>query len=135
MKLMTRGEIAQKTGVSAATLRYYEQHHFLPAPKRNANGYRVYTPDYLVKIKFIKDTKSLGYSLKQIKKMLEMINTNIEPATLKTIVHDQIDEIEQKINHLRTIQNFLANLLTTSDQDIQAYVESFRVQQETDDDE
>ncbi|WP_322905937.1 MerR family transcriptional regulator [Paenibacillus sp. SGZ-1009] len=135
MKLMTRGEIAKKTGVSAATLRYYEQHHFLPAPQRNANGYRVYTPDYLVKIKFIKDTKSLGYSLKQIKKMLEMINTNIEPATLKTIVHDQIDEIEQKINHLRTIQNFLANLLTTSDQDIQAYVESFHVQQETDDDE
>nr|WP_084410975.1 MerR family transcriptional regulator [Paenibacillus glacialis] len=36
------------------------------APRRVANGYRVYTDDYLLKIKLIKDTKSLGYSLREI---------------------------------------------------------------------
>ncbi len=62
---MTRGELARQTGISTSTIRYYEDSGILPAPKRIANGYRIYTDDYLVKIKFIKDAKSLGYSLKE----------------------------------------------------------------------
>nr|WP_307771882.1 MerR family DNA-binding transcriptional regulator [Clostridium botulinum] len=49
---MTRGELARQTGISTSTIRYYEDSGILPAPKRIANGYRIYTDDYLVKIKF-----------------------------------------------------------------------------------
>ncbi|MNW70949.1 HTH-type transcriptional regulator YfmP [compost metagenome] len=60
MERMTRGELAKRTGFTAATIRYYEDCSLLPAPKRIEHGYRIYTEDYLVKIKFIKDAKSLG---------------------------------------------------------------------------
>ncbi|WP_244281060.1 MerR family transcriptional regulator [Paenibacillus jilunlii] len=43
-----------------ATIRNYEDSGVLSVPARIANGYRIYTEDYLVKIKFINDAKSLG---------------------------------------------------------------------------
>lgn len=127
MLLMTRGELSKRTGVSAPTIRYYEENNFLPPPKRSSNGYRLYTEDYLVKIKFIKDAKSLGYSLKEIKEILEMLSGEMEPDTLRGIVNDKIEEIEKKIKGFRLIQDFLSNLLKTSEKDIQAYLKSFRV--------
>ncbi|NEW07331.1 MerR family transcriptional regulator [Paenibacillus sp. SYP-B3998] len=81
MEGMTRGELAKRTGLSMATLRYYEESGILPAPHRVANGYRIYTNDYLVKIKFIKDAKSLGYSLKEIQEVLRMLSQEMATST------------------------------------------------------
>ncbi|WP_083609432.1 MerR family DNA-binding transcriptional regulator [Paenibacillus sp. P3E] len=50
MEGMARGELAQRTGLSMATIRYYEDSGILPVPGRLANGYRIYSEDYLVKI-------------------------------------------------------------------------------------
>ncbi|WP_083606912.1 MerR family DNA-binding transcriptional regulator [Paenibacillus helianthi] len=50
MEGMARGELAQRTGLSMATIRYYEDSGILPVPERLANGYRIYSEDYLVKI-------------------------------------------------------------------------------------
>lgn len=124
---MTRGELAKQTGISPAAIRYYEEHNILPAPRRRSNGYRLYTEDYVVKIQLIKDAKSLGYSLKEIKEILDMLSQDIEPTTLRRIVHHKHEEIERKINSLRLIQDLLSNLLTTTDQEIQVYLKSFRV--------
>lgn len=84
MKTMTRGELAKRTGVSMATLRYYEDSGILPVPRRSSNGYRVYTEDYLVKVKFIKDAQSLGYSLKEIQATLQLLSQeDMESEALK----------------------------------------------------
>lgn len=74
---------SKRTGLSTATIRYYEESGILPAPHRVANGYRLYTNDYLVKIKFIKDAKSLGYSLKEIQEALQLLSKEMEAETLK----------------------------------------------------
>ncbi|OKP98874.1 MerR family DNA-binding transcriptional regulator [Paenibacillus sp. P46E] len=50
MEGMTRGELAKRTSLSMATIRYYEDSGILPVPGRVANGYRIYSEDYLVKI-------------------------------------------------------------------------------------
>ncbi|GLF90778.1 MerR family transcriptional regulator [Bacillus safensis] len=127
MELMTRGELAKQTGISPATIRYYEEHNILPVPRRRSNGYRLYTEDYIAKIQLIKDAKSLGYSLKEIKEILEMLSQDIEPDTLKRIVHHKHEEIEKKIKSLRLIQNLLSNLLKTTDKEVQVFLQSFQV--------
>lgn len=127
MGLMTRGELSNKAGISSATIRYYEERNILPHPNRNPNGYRVYTEDYLIKIKFIKDAKSLGYSLKEIGETMEMLGNEMEPTILRGIVTNKIDEIEERITSLHSIQNLLLNLLETSDTEIHQYLKSFRV--------
>lgn len=104
MKTMTRGELAKRTGVSMATLRYYEDSGILPAPRRSSNGYRVYTEDYLVKVKFIKDAQSLGYSLKEIQDTLQLLSQeDMESEALKTLVRDRIEEIQSHIDNLQQI--------------------------------
>ncbi|KOY17141.1 MerR family transcriptional regulator [Paenibacillus xylanivorans] len=131
MKTMTRGELAKRTGVSMATLRYYEDSGILPAPRRSSNGYRVYTEDYLVKIKFIKDAQSLGYSLKEIQDTLKLLSQeDMESEALKELVRDRIAEIQLHIDNLQQMQTLLAGLLMTPEHDIHNYIKSFRINKE-----
>ncbi|QOS81190.1 MerR family transcriptional regulator [Paenibacillus sp. JNUCC31] len=131
MKTMTRGELAKCTGVSMATLRYYEDSGILPAPRRSSNGYRLYTEDYLVKIKFIKDAQSLGYSLKEIQDTLQLLSQeDMESEALKTLVRDRIAEIQLHIDNLQQMQTLLAGLLQTPEHDIHNYIQSFRINKE-----
>lgn len=123
---MTRGELATRTGISAAAIRYYEEQGILPAPPRTSNGYRMYTGDYLVKLKFIKDAKSLGYSLKEIQTTLQMLQRDMDKDMLKHLVSGKITAIEHKIQRLRLLQDQLARWLQTSDDDIQQYLQTFR---------
>ena len=53
------GEIAERTGVSVETLRYYEKRRLLNAPGRTEGGYRVYSDAVVHQVKFIKQAQSL----------------------------------------------------------------------------
>lgn len=126
MEGMTRGELAKQTGLSMAAIRYYEERGLLPAPRRVASGYRIYSDDYLVKIKFIKDAKSLGYSLKEIQEGLQMLSQDMDEELLKELVRNKIIEIDEKVKKLHGMQKMLSGLLETAQGDIQNYLRSFR---------
>ncbi|QUL57278.1 MerR family transcriptional regulator [Paenibacillus tritici] len=127
MEGMTRGKLARQAGVSAATIRYYEDSGILPVPERTAKGYRIYSADYLVKLKFIKDAKSLGYSLNEIQAALALLGSRMDEESLKELVRDKITEIDEKVAALRSIQSMLASLLQTPQDDIQNYLKSFEI--------
>ena len=57
------GEIAERTGVSVETLRYYEKRRLLNAPARTEGGFRVYSVAVVHQVKFIKQAQSLGLTL------------------------------------------------------------------------
>lgn len=118
METMTRSELAERTGLNTETIRYYEDKGILPPPKRAANGYRMYTEDYLVKIKFIKDAKSLGYSLKEIKETLQLLCSNMQIDELKEVVGGKIRQLEARIESLQKVKRLLAGLLETAEEDI-----------------
>ena len=59
-------EVASLAGVSAATLRYYEQIGLLPAPSRTSSGYRMYDDSAVDRLAFISRAKQLGCSLEEI---------------------------------------------------------------------
>lgn len=126
MEGTTRGELAKQTGLSMAAIRYYEERGLLPAPRRVESGYRIYSDDYLVKIKFIKDAKSLGYSLKEIQEGLQMLSQDMDEELLKELVRNKIIEIDEKVKKLHDMQKMLSGLLETAQEDIQNYLRSFR---------
>lgn len=126
MEPMTRGTLAKITGISSSTIRYYEDCHLLPKAKRLENGYRIYSEEYLIMLKFIKDAKKLGYTLNEIREILAMLNSKMHPEELKKLVQNKIENIEHKINDLRAMQELLASLLTFSDSDIHNYLDTFR---------
>lgn len=126
MEPMTRGTLAKMTGMSSSTIRYYEDCQLLPKAKRLENGYRIYSEEYLIMLKFIKDAKKLGYTLNEIREILAMLNSEMHPEELKKLVHNKIENIEHKIKDLRAMQELLASLLTFSDSDIHNYLNTFR---------
>ena len=67
---MRIAEVADRSGFSAATLRYYEQLDLLPAPQRTASGYRSYDESVLVRLAFIARAKTLGCSLEEITELM-----------------------------------------------------------------
>lgn len=73
-------ELANKTNVSAETIRYYESVGLLPAPKRAANNYREYTEADVERLRFIASARSLGLSPADIGEILAARDRGIAPC-------------------------------------------------------
>ena len=69
MELLSISQVREKTGVSARTLRYYEELGLLPGVRRRAGGRRVYGGDELERLRFIQRLKALGLTLAEIKQL------------------------------------------------------------------
>lgn len=72
MMAMKIGELATRSGVSAQTIRYYENIGVLPEAMRMSNGYRYYDDAAIKRLAFIRDAQTSGLSLSEIQMILEM---------------------------------------------------------------
>lgn len=62
-------EVGREIGLSARTIRYYEELGLLPGVRRRAGGRRVYGDDQLERLRFITRLKALGLSLAEVKEL------------------------------------------------------------------
>src|SRR5437870_656713 len=69
---MQIGSLAKASGVSVQTVRYYERYGLLPKAKRRPSLYRVYTDEHLHRLRFILHAKNLGFTLDEIKEILDL---------------------------------------------------------------
>ena len=69
---MKIGEFANQLGVSTDTLRYYEKHNLLTPSSRTEAGYRDYDKAALKQMKFILRAKNVGFSLLEIRELLQI---------------------------------------------------------------
>jgi len=95
------GSIAKKAGVGVQTLHYYERIGLLPKPTRSEANYRLYSPDALRRVRFIKKAQALGFKLEEIKQILDLKSHGRAPCR-------KVTELGQK--HLRDIDARLAQL-------------------------
>lgn len=105
---MLINELSKKTGFSKDTIRFYEKEGMLDATvvNRSDNNYRNYTEQAIERLNFIKQAKTFGFTLKEIKKIIaEWDSFSSEQAI--DFIQIKIKEIESKINKL---QNFKAYL-------------------------
>ncbi|MCM2971516.1 Zn(2+)-responsive transcriptional regulator [Larsenimonas suaedae] len=110
MKDLKRGDLARAAGVSSETIRYYETQGLLPAPARDANGYRRYTPDTLERLDFIQRAKAMGFSLKDIGELLALeIDRDAHTCEeVKRIAEAKQRDIERRISELKRMQDALS---------------------------
>jgi len=73
--LVKFGELAKATGVKIGTIRFYERRRLLKPAQRTASGYRIYTDHDVQAIKGIRLTQELGFTLKEIRELLELHRT------------------------------------------------------------
>lgn len=106
MKQYTPSELANLTGVTPRTIRYYDQRGLLKPESRNAEGYRLYGSDALLRMQRITMLKFAGFSLGEIRDALEVT----EQENLWQLIRDQKQLITQRIEQLEEIVNLLDEL-------------------------
>ncbi len=112
MKHLTRGELAKKAGVNPETVRYYEKLGLLPEAIRTESGYRLFSEEDVKRIKFIKRAKELGFTLKEIKELLQIrFETKGECRQVKKLAEEKLSDIQKKIDDLEKIKETLQHLI------------------------
>jgi len=69
---MLTGELAKRAGVNLESVRFYEREGLLPCPPRTRSGYRSYDQRHLETIRFIKRSQALGFTLNEIRHLLQV---------------------------------------------------------------
>ncbi len=114
MNKLTIGQVAREAGVNIQTIRYYERRGLLPEPSRGDSGYRYYGEEAVKHIRFIRNAKELGFSLKEIG---ELLSLRLDPegmsAAVKELAKEKLTDIEDKIDTLQRIRAALEGLIQT----------------------
>jgi len=108
------GSIAKKAGVGVQTLHYYERIGLLPKPTRSEANYRLYSPDALRRVRFIKKAQALGFRLEEIKQILDLKSHGRAPCRKVTELGEHhLREIDARIAHLRTYRRAVSESLSS----------------------
>jgi len=106
------GEVAHRADVNKETVRYYEQRELIPKPDRRRSGYRIFTQRQIDQIKFIKRAQQLGFTLREIKELLELrVDEETSCSEIKEEAQKKYQDVTQKIKDLRQIQDTLVDLI------------------------
>ena len=108
------GKLSKAVGVSVHTIRYYESLELLLPEERSQTGYRVYSQDSIYRLKFIGKAQRLGFSLEEIKGLLNLrISDSGKCGDVKEHVEKKIALIEAKERELHEMKRELKNLEAT----------------------
>ncbi len=106
--MMNISEVAEKTGLTAKSIRLYEEKGLIAAPIRADNGYRTYQQRHIDDLLLIARCKRVGFSLDECKAMLQLAN---DPTRQSKAVKQQaqlkLEQVTKKLEELRLVQQQL----------------------------
>ncbi|MGI8884895.1 MAG: heavy metal-responsive transcriptional regulator [Pyrinomonadaceae bacterium] len=112
------GEVSQASGIGIEALRFYERSGLLGKPARTTSGYRVYHNSVLKRLAFIKKAQTLGFSLDEIRRVIEESEAGESPCEeVREIVRERLQKIDVHLRDLRRYRKELA--ATLADWDVQ----------------
>ena len=107
---MQIGTLAVQTGLTRDALRFYEKRGLIRS-SRLANGYRVFPPETVQLVRYIRAAQQLGFSLEEVGKNLPALWSSGSSAEhIEALLLDKLDGIDQKITELAGLK---AELLDT----------------------
>ena len=105
------GKLAKMTQVTIDSIRFYERRGLIAEPNRSESNYRRYTLDAASRLRFIKKAQTLGFSLDEIKDLLNLHNDpKASKADVKARAESKIFDIQQKILDLNKMLEALKQL-------------------------
>lgn len=109
-KPLTIGRLARRADVGVDTVRFYERRGLLPDPARTPAGYRLYPESIVDRIRFIRRSKDLGFSLDEIESLLDLHDHGGRKSSVKALTRKKLDEIDARIEDLMRIRKVLDEL-------------------------
>ena len=108
---MRIGELADRSGVTTKTIRYYESIDLLSEPVRTPSGYRDYTEEAAERLRFIRDAQASGLALAEIQSVLELKDAGARSCEHTASLLDRhLDEIDVQIARLQAARTELLDL-------------------------
>ena len=105
------GEMSKRTGVNIETVRYYERINLMPKPDRTAGGNRQYNHDQLKRLSFIKTSRELGFSIDEIRALLEMVDRkDFTCGEVHGLTIGHLVSVREKIKGLRKLEKALVEM-------------------------
>jgi MerR family transcriptional regulator, copper efflux regulator len=108
---LTRGELAKEAQVNAETVRFWEVEGLIPKPPRTPAGYRKFPAETVDRLRFIKRSQELGFTLKEIR---ELLNLRVKPggscADVRQRAEAKLLDVDARIRQLQRIRKALVEM-------------------------
>jgi DNA-binding transcriptional MerR regulator len=118
--ILTIGELAERTGVSAEAIRYYEREGVIPQASRVGPGaYRQYGTADAERLRFVRRARDLGFSLDEVRELLALAAGDPDRpcGDVNQIAHTHLAQVDAKLAQLRALRRELNRLIEACDRD------------------
>ncbi len=106
---LTIGALSSRTGVNVETIRYYERICLIPAPPKTGGGRRVYGPEHIQILAFVRRSRELGFSIDDIRALLALAEPgHVSCADVKRIAMAHLEDVRTKLADLARLEHVLA---------------------------
>lgn len=108
---LTIGALSARSGVNIETIRYYEKIGVMPSPTRSASGYRIYGPEHVRRLHFVRRGRELGFGLDELRGLLRLVDGHTytcEEVHALTVEH--LTDIRQKIADLQRLERVMSDM-------------------------
>lgn len=107
------GEVSRQTGLSIHAIRFYEAEGLLPEPTRTGSGYRLFSPQAVGQLQFIRKAQQLGFSLHEIRELLVLRDRDTDACShVKSLVEEKLASVRAKVQELTAVEADLKRVLT-----------------------
>jgi len=114
------GEVATRSGVSVDAVRYYERLKLLPRARRTSGGFRVFDPEVVERVRFIKQAQDLGLTLDEIKGLLATGGAQ-ECLRVHDLLVKKMGELDDKMKTLKDFRRTLARHLSACERELETH--------------
>ncbi len=107
-------QLSKQTGIPIHTIRFYEKYGLFKGkrkPENKSNNYNYYDDDIVYKLELINDAKSVGFTLLEIKKLIDAwFSKRISKEKKLKILDEKLLSIDEKIKQLKVVKKQIAVL-------------------------
>ena len=116
---MKIGELAERAGVTAKTVRYYESIGLLPSPERSASGYRAYVEADVARLQFVGKAKLLGLSLGEVGDILRASEgPEVSCEHVLALLEAKRDQIDAWLHEAEAFRDVLSETIRAAREDL-----------------
>jgi len=110
------GDLAKRTGKTVRALHLYEEHGLLTPAQRSSGGYRLYSRDAEVRVRWIEKLQQMGFSLTDIKQIVQDVehskNAPDAMQRVQDLFREKLDDTREQLRRLRALEGELEASLT-----------------------
>jgi DNA-binding transcriptional MerR regulator len=114
------GDLAKRAGVTVDTVRFYERRKLVPSAPRSGGGFRLFDPEVVERIRFIKQAQELGFSLEEIKGLLATGGAD-ECRRVRDLLKTKIDDLDTSMRAMKEFRRTLTLHLSACERELGAH--------------